>query len=263
MKGKPGKNPAFQMYPSDWLNDIELQSASFETIGIWANCLMLMWVAKNRGELSGTEQQLCKLIRCSKDEFERFLDEAQTLLFCYVSRSNNNDITLRNRRMFREAEYREKAKENNRLRQQRFREKNACNGDVTPRHNDTSTSTSISTSISTSKSKKKNKQKKKVQVEIPDWLDKVVWKNYQDHRKEIKAPMTSRAEELAIKKLENFKEMGFNPVDIINQSIEMGWKGLFEINNKARQVNEPGVSRTQAFNRQSMQRAMEIIGDDE
>ena len=49
-------------------------------------------------------------------------------------------------------------------------------------------------------------------------------------RKQIKAPMTDRAIELAIKKLEQLSG-GDNDkaIEIINQSIMNSWKGLFEL----------------------------------
>ena len=41
--------------------------------------------------------------------------------------------------------------------------------------------------------------------------------------------MSEKAETLAWNKLEKLKNDGFDPVKIIEQSIESGWKGLFPI----------------------------------
>lgn len=56
------------------------------------------------------------------------------------------------------------------------------------------------------------------------------FKSYVEMRKKIKSPMTDRAIELAIKKLENLSG-GDNDlaVEIINQSVMNSWKGLFEL----------------------------------
>jgi hypothetical protein len=63
---------------------------------------------------------------------------------------------------------------------------------------------------------------------LPEWLDPSLWAAWRAHRAEIRARMTPRAERLCIEKLGKFKKQGFSPGMIINQSIENGWKGLFE-----------------------------------
>lgn len=123
-----GKAPADQFYWNDWLSDVELQSACSATRGIWMNALCRMWFSQTRGELTGTRETLPRILNCTEQEFDRFCDEAQSLSFCYFSVTDNKNVTLRNRRMFREA----KDKELNRLRQQRHRDKHKSNGDVTP-----------------------------------------------------------------------------------------------------------------------------------
>ena len=88
--------------------------------------------------------------------------------------------------------------------------------------------------VDTDKKNKNEKNEKKKETPLPPWLNSQAWNDYKEHRKSLKFKMTPRAEELAIKKLEKFKTSGNDPTDVICQSIEMGWKGLFEIkgNNK-------------------------------
>ena len=59
--------------------------------------------------------------------------------------------------------------------------------------------------------------------------------DYVDHRKQIKKPMSSRAVELAIEKLNKLSGGDTDKaIRIINQSIGQGWQGLFELKeNKA------------------------------
>jgi len=126
VKGKEynlGKAPASQFYWGDWLNDVELQSACSASRGIWANALARMWYAKIRGELTATIEKYPSILNCTIEEFNVFLCEAETLLFCYLSRNGNGTVTLRNRRMYRE----DKERENSRLRQQRYKEKHGSN----------------------------------------------------------------------------------------------------------------------------------------
>ncbi len=141
-----GKAPSFQYYPNDWLNDVELQSASAQTIGVWANCLSRMWGAKSKGELTGGRKTLARLCMVTEQEFTQFIQEAQALRFCDISVTDNGGVTVRNRRMFRE----QKDRENTRIRQERFRDKQKCNGKVT-------VPSSSSSSSSPSSSKKRTK----------------------------------------------------------------------------------------------------------
>jgi len=126
------KAPADQFYYGDWLRDVELQSASACSRGVWINMLARMWFANPRGELHGTREGLAKLSISTLDEFDTFWKEAQALGFCYTSQNSNGILTVRNRRMFRE----EKAREANRLRQQRHYDKRKSNtesnGELTP-----------------------------------------------------------------------------------------------------------------------------------
>jgi uncharacterized phage protein (TIGR02220 family) len=123
-----GKAPAFQFYVKDWLSDTQLKMASFSTKGIWIDILCYMWVAPDRGELVGTKESFMRLLGANNSEIDLFFKEAQALRFCYVVTDHNKNITLRNRRMYNE----DKEKENNRLRQQRYRDKHKDNAEITP-----------------------------------------------------------------------------------------------------------------------------------
>ena len=61
---------------------------------------------------------------------------------------------------------------------------------------------------------------------LPEWIDPVVWEQYQIHRKTIKKPMSDYAEHLCIIKLEKAKEQGHDPNELINTTIEKGWQGI-------------------------------------
>jgi hypothetical protein len=53
-----------------------------------------------------------------------------------------------------------------------------------------------------------------------------VWEDFRSARSKLGAPMTRRAEELAQAKLQT---LGGDPNEIVEQSIERGWKGLFPL----------------------------------
>lgn len=64
---------------------------------------------------------------------------------------------------------------------------------------------------------------------LPDWLPADRWEAFRTMRVKIKAPMTEEAERLAVLKLETLRATGHDPVAVINQSIEMSWRGLFPV----------------------------------
>jgi len=75
--------------------------------------------------------------------------------------------------------------------------------------------------------RREEKNKKGVsKVEYPEWLDMESWGEFQQHRKEIRKPLTPLAEKKAINKLKSMLN-GVNQRQIIDYSISNGWTGLF------------------------------------
>lgn len=66
-------------------------------------------------------------------------------------------------------------------------------------------------------------------VELPEWLSPAVWKSWVDYRRDLKKAIKSKQTVTqAINLLERCKSNGYQPEEIINQSIANGWQGLFE-----------------------------------
>lgn len=79
------------------------------------------------------------------------------------------------------------------------------------------------------KERKRQTRSRAPSVVLPDWMPADSWSEFVKFRKQIKAPMTDRAQELALKKLATLKDEGNDPVAVIEQSMINGWKGLFEV----------------------------------
>lgn len=79
---------------------------------------------------------------------------------------------------------------------------------------------------STLKNNKLNKEEKFV---IPTWIPKTEFEEYKKMRQKIKKPMTDRAIELVIKKLEQLKTEGYEPKEVLEQSILNSWQGVFPL----------------------------------
>jgi len=105
------------------------------------------------------------------------------------------------------------------------------------RHTDTDTDTDTDTNTNTIN------QKKASPVVIPESIDKETWKTFVEHRQKLKAPMTDRAKTLMFNKLD---KLNGNNNDILNQSIENGWKGIFGL--KEDNINETRGSTTRVSN---------------
>ena len=92
-----------------------------------------------------------------------------------------------------------------------------------------------------SKDNKDNKKKKyiKKKIEIPDWLPEKLWLEFRAHRVALKSKMTPLAERRLFTKLDDMRARGVNIHDAIGQSIENGWKGIFE----PRRENRTGVEQ--------------------
>jgi hypothetical protein len=86
----------------------------------------------------------------------------------------------------------------------------------------------------TTKQEVKNVKKVRKKIEsggngIPDWIPKDLWADFKEFRIRIKAPLTDRATKNIIIELEKLREDGSDPVEVINQSITRGWRGVFHI----------------------------------
>ncbi len=62
--------------------------------------------------------------------------------------------------------------------------------------------------------------------EYPEWLDLDRWRAFKEHRVKMKKPMTSQAEALNIKLLEQLIAAGHSQETVIDTTIMQGWQGL-------------------------------------
>jgi phage replication O-like protein O len=76
--------------------------------------------------------------------------------------------------------------------------------------------------------KKKETITKENAIPTPEWLDLQLWEDFKIHRKKLRKPMTTRAEELLLQKLTFYKNQGHNPRHMLMESIERGWLSVFE-----------------------------------
>ncbi len=134
-----GKAPASQFYWGDLKRDVEYHLMSFEARGIWVEMLTCMWDARERGKIEGTLENLAGLLGCPQDRLQKAIEEVNVTKTGDVTNRNGN-VTIINRRMFRE----EKQKESIRYRVRKYREKTI----VTPKYSNVTPQSSSSSSSS-------------------------------------------------------------------------------------------------------------------
>ncbi len=75
----------------------------------------------------------------------------------------------------------------------------------------------------------------------PSFIDPVLWKDWVEHRKEMKRPLTSRAERQLLTRLEAIHRSGRDPNEAIRYSLANGWRGVFE-DRERKPVRKSGIS---------------------
>ncbi len=98
-------------------------------------------------------------------------------------------------------------------------------------------------------------------IEIPDWIPQDTWSDFMAMRKEKKEPLTEISAKRIIAKLYKLKNLGQSPVEILDESISNGWKGVFPLkqggNNgtyKGRMGNDSAGSRIPEWRDETPQR---------
>ncbi len=134
------KAPADQFYWNDW--ERALEEHPLEVAGAWLRICGKLWYSETRGKLEKTVEQWARILRVDIDKASELLNYIKDEEIGDVSdlvTGANKKITVICRRMHRNW----KAKENNRIRQQRFKGKRKDNDEVTPLSSSSSSSSSL------------------------------------------------------------------------------------------------------------------------
>lgn len=155
LKKNTGKAPSVQFYYKDFLAD--LQEHPVEIVGAWMLILIKIWHANSNGEITRSITQWSLLLHVTESRAKEYLDyinKEDIGDVLYVT-DDNSQITVVSRRVKRDATLLEQ----NRLRQQAFREKQGSNGDVAPMYPNPSSSTPTSTSLREKQSQSQHRDK--------------------------------------------------------------------------------------------------------
>jgi hypothetical protein len=64
---------------------------------------------------------------------------------------------------------------------------------------------------------------------LPNWIPEDKWRSYCEMRTRIRKPMTDNAKNLIISDLNKLSSKGYDPGDVLDQSVKNSWQGVFEI----------------------------------
>ena len=85
---------------------------------------------------------------------------------------------------------------------------------------------------------------------LPDWIDKEAWDGWVEKRKQMKNPITERAARIAINKLEQMRDEGYDPNEALTEAEFRGWRGLFPVGEPKRKEWKPGSAHLSADDRE-------------
>lgn len=125
------KLPYMPFYVSDWTSDPQLAMCSLSTRACWLELLCGMHSLGHMGVITGTADQLARVCRCSVAEFVQSANELRDYRVAEMS-ERDGKYTIVNRRMRREYEEAEKAKERQNKYRRKTENKREINAETTP-----------------------------------------------------------------------------------------------------------------------------------
>ncbi|TGE04647.1 hypothetical protein [Hymenobacter fodinae] len=159
-------------------------------------------ITVKRGQCGWSQVRLAQRWKWSRGKTERFINELQEDGNIIVETSNRNStITICKYEEYQTGE----------------------TADETP--DNTSDEQQTGSRQGTNKEGNKDKKVKNL-IDIPAWLPADDWRDFCRMRG---AKFTARAKQLIIIKLDTLRQQGHQPAAVLQQSIERGWTGVFEI----------------------------------
>jgi len=166
--------------------------------------------------------------------------KSQTIFKALVERGKIIDFTIKNWA-------KHQADTSNAERQRKFRDKkkaNESNDDVTLRNVTVTQNNAVTLEEKRREEIRIDKEVSKIEL-FPLWLDLVLWQDFVNHRKAIKAPLTKKAEDLAMGALLKLIEKGYSQQELIENTILNGWKTFYEPKtNQQHKGNGHGTQQT-------------------
>lgn len=240
----------------DVLDDPKVQGLSPEDFRSWINCLIVASRHNPRGQLPPL-QQLAFFLRASPEHTEalcgRLLDrslferrDGVLVVHGWSGRQYESDDSTSRVRNFR----------------QRQRNVSRNVPETAPEQNRADNRTEQNQSRAEAE-----KAKGRSALVLPHWLPKENWEAFLDMRKRIRKAATDRAQQIAIRKLDELRASGFSPADVLDQSTLNSWTGLYPLKgningtNRAAQRTANNLAALEEANRSREERDRRAAGN--
>lgn len=218
-----GKQPYIPLYIGDWLQDTDCLSIQAE--GAWLRIVFKCW--KNKGTFAATADVFARLCKVDQQNFASILLEWKINNICDITEDAAGLITIVSRRIQREKEISTIRSENGSKGGSKTQAKGKANKQAKTKQ---TPDNDIDIEYEIKKDKKESTQK----IEYPYVTEEFskAWGLWLDHRRQLKKPYrSSLSEQTALKKLSTYDER--TAIQMIEQSIENDWQGLFEVKEKS------------------------------
>jgi len=82
---------------------------------------------------------------------------------------------------------------------------------------------------------------KKTSIDLPPWIPKKEWGDWVAHRRAIAkgGKVSVQTLKVNLRKLEILREQGYDPAEVINQTVASGWKGFYPLKEGAIEPETP------------------------
>ncbi len=171
--------------------------------------------------------EACRLVRARSKDERKAVDSVLREFFQLT------DEGWRNTRADQEIErYQEKAKRNREVGKKGGRPATQKE----PRNNPDGFQKEPTNNPNQNQNQNQNQEKTKAPIGAfapPAWLSVEAWKEFEEHRKRLRKPMTDKARQLIVAELEKLSPDHADAEELLGQSIRNGWLDVFPLRNKA------------------------------
>jgi uncharacterized protein YdaU (DUF1376 family) len=212
------------LYINDFLSDDKVQALDDEQFAWYMRMLMRAWGSSNPCKLVNTEEDLMDAAGC-KDE-TKWKAKSRKVLRIWEVVDDGKFITQKrlqdeHRKVIERSEA---GRANAKMRWQ-------CDGNAMAMPND---ATHYPLPITQTQTEPKTKPSA---VALPEWIPVDSWDGFVEMRKRLRKPLTTKATELILAKLDNLRSLGHPPKAVLEQSIERGWQSVFELKQEQQSFN--------------------------